>query len=442
MTRRAILITVAAVAVVAALTAAGISTASSMTAPKSPVPTVIAESGPLSLDVHATGELRATRTVPISAPPVGGQLRVLSIASTGTPVSPGDVILEFDPIDQVFSLQQAESQLLEAEQEIVRLRANAAVSAAQARVDLLTAQFDVRRAELDVRGDADLIAANERRKRELTLEEARRRLAQLQEDQKSRAVTDAAQLAVVQERLNKEQLDAARARRNIDSLVVKASVAGLVVVRPNRDASGGFFFSGMALPEYKAGDTIGAGRPILDVFDISELEVRTRIDEHQRDNVLPGQAAAVTFDSMPGLEIAARVASVANLATRSRDTPGPGRQFDAALRLDRVDPRLRPGTSTSILLKGETVQNAVSLPRTAVFEKEGKPVVYVRNGGRFDAVNVEITHRTETHTAVTGINAGTEVALVNPERRRSGRGSGTGETPPPAGGAGRAGGGR
>ena len=436
MTRRAIAIAVAAVVVAAALTAAGISTASSMTTPKSAVPTVVAESGPLSLDVHATGELRATRTVPISAPPVGGQLRVLSVASTGTAVAPGDVILEFDPIDQLFNLQQAQSQLFEAEQDLVRLRANAAVSASQARVDLLTAQFDVRRAELDVRGDADLIAANERRKRELTLEQARRRLAQLQEDQKSRAATDAAQLSVVQERLNKERLDAGRARANIDSLVVRASVAGLVVVRANRDASGGFFFSGMALPEYKAGDTIGAGRPILDVVDISELEVRTRIDEHQRDNVLPGQAAIVTFDSLPDLEIAARVASVANLATRSRDTPGPGRQFDAALHLDRIDPRLRPGTSTSILLKGETVQSAISLPRTAVFEKEGKPVVYVRNGDHFDAVKIEITHRTETHTAVTGIEAGTEVALVNPEKRRAGRGAGASETAAAAGAGG------
>src|SRR5690606_4116872 len=105
----------------------------------------------------------------------------------------GDVILEFDPIDFQYSLQQAESQLQQAEQEIVRLKANAAVSAAEAEVALLTARFDVRRAELDVQGDADLIAANERRKRELTLEEARRRLAQLEQDQQSRALTDAAE---------------------------------------------------------------------------------------------------------------------------------------------------------------------------------------------------------------------------------------------------------
>ncbi|HEX6322081.1 MAG TPA: HlyD family efflux transporter periplasmic adaptor subunit [Vicinamibacterales bacterium] len=419
---RRIVFGIAAVAVAGALAAAGITTASSLTAPSDTTPTARAVSGSLSLDVTTVGELRATRMTPVSAPPVGGQLRILSIVSTGQRVAPGDIIVEFDPIDQQFALQSALSQLEEAEQEIVRLKANAAVTAAQMRVDLMTARFDVRRAELDIRGDADLIAANERRKRELTLEEARRRLAQLEADEKSRALTSAAQMAVLQERLNKERSDAERARRNIDSLVVKAQMPGLVVVRENRDASGGIFFSGMTLPEFKAGDTTGAGRPILDVFDISGIEVRTAIDEHQRDNVVAGQEATVTFEAFPGLESAGTVVSVSNQAMRSMRGPSPIRQFDAAVRLAEVDDRLRPGTSVRVQLKGRTVDNVVYVPRTAIFEHDGKPVVYVRPPGetRFVATPVKVTHRTEAHTAVEGIDAGTEVSLVNPEKKPGG----------------------
>lgn len=418
MTRRGLVLIAAGVAVAGALAAAGISTASSLTAPVSTLPTAEVVSGPLSLDVNATGELRATRMVPVSAPPVGGALRVLTIASTGQRVEPGDVIVEFDPVDQQFALQEALSQLEQAEQEIVRLKATAAVQAAQARVDLMTARFDVRRAELDIRGEADLIAANERKKRELTLEEARRRLAQLEADQKSRALNNAADMAVVQERLNRERFDADRARRNIESLTVKAEMPGLVVVRENRDASGGMFFSGMTLPEYRAGDTVGGGRPVLDVFDISGMEVRTRIDEHQRDNVLVGQDALVRFDAMPGLEIAAKVISVANLATRSMEAPSPIRQFDAVLQLARMDPRLRPGTSVRVLLKGRTVPEATYVPRTAIFEKDGKPVVYVRRpeSAHFEAVPVKVTHRTEAYAAIEGVSPGVAVSLVSPER--------------------------
>lgn len=428
MSRRAV-IWVAAVAAAGALAAAGISTASSLTAPGEATPTTRAASGPLSLDVRTIGELRATRMMPVSAPPVGGQLRILRMATTGERVAAGDVILEFDPVDQQFALDQAESQLAEAEQEIVRLKANAAVQAAQGRVDVMTARFDVRRAELDIRGDADLIAANERKKRELTLEEARRRLAQIEEDVKSRAQTNAAQLAVLQERLNRQRAEAQRARMAIDNLVVTARAPGLVVARENRDAAGGMFFSGMTIPEFKAGDMTGAGRPILDVFDISGIEVRIRIPEHERDNVTVGQDAVVAFDAIPGLEINAKVATVSSQAMRSMEGPSPIRQFDAGLRLERIDDRLRPGTSVRVTLKGRTVPNLTYLPRTAIFEKDGKPVVYVRpkEQTRFVATPVKVTYRTEAHAAVDGISPDTEVSLVNPEKTPGGaRGAGSG----------------
>ena len=436
MKRRTLIWLVAIVAVGGALAAAGISTASSLTAPASTLPTAVAVSGELSLDVNAIGELRANRVVPISTPPVGGMLRILTIAPTGTRVEPGDVIVEFDTTDQHYQMEQAESQLQEAEQEITRRKADLAVRASQGQVELLTARFNVRRAELDIRGDADLVAANERKKRELNLEEAKRRLAQLEQDLKSRAATDQADLQVVMERSNRSRMEYERAKRNIESLTIKAMQPGLVVVRENRDASGGFFYVGMSLPEFKAGDSTGAGRPIVDLYDVSGMEVRTRIDEHQRANVVQGQAATVAFDALPGVETTAKVMSVANNAARSMEGPSPVRQFDAILRLDTIDERLRPGTTTRLVLKGTTV-TAVHVPRTAVFEKDGKPVVYVRrpDSDRFEAVPVKVTHRTETRTAVEGIAAGTQVSLVNPEKSaKKSNGNGAAAPAAPAGG--------
>jgi HlyD family secretion protein len=433
---RRVVIWVATVAVLGALAAAGISTASSLTTAADTTPTARAVSGSLSLDVSAAGDLRATRMMPVTAPPVGGQLRILSMVTTGERVEPGDVILEFDPVDQQYALEQALSQLAEAEQEIVRLKANAAVQAAQTRVDLMTARFDVRRAELDIRGDEDLVAANERKKRELTLEESRRRLAQLEEDEQSRAQTSAAQMAVLQERLNRQRAEADRARQNMAGLAVTARTPGLVVVRENRDASGGIFFSGMTLPEFKAGDMTGAGRPILDVFDISGIEVRMRIPEHERDNVAVDQDAVVTFDAIPGLQINAKVASVSSQAMRSMEALSPIRQFDAGLRLERIDERLRPGTSVHVHLKGRTVSDVVYVPRTAIFEREGKPVVYVREPGaaRFTTTPVKVTYRTEAHAAVEGLAAGAEVSLVNPEKKAGASAPAAGTGAAPAGG--------
>ena len=77
--------------------------------------------------------------------------------------------MEFDPTEQQYSLEQAQSQVAEAEQQVTKLQADRDVQVAQDRVDLLTAQFDVRRAELDARLDRDLVAASEYQKRQLSL---------------------------------------------------------------------------------------------------------------------------------------------------------------------------------------------------------------------------------------------------------------------------------
>ena len=54
----------------------------------------------------------------------------------------------------------------------------------------------------------------------------------------------------------------------------------------------------MSLPEYRAGDNVYAGRPILDVFDLSAMEIRIHVGEQERTNVAKGQAALVRFDSL------------------------------------------------------------------------------------------------------------------------------------------------
>ena len=421
MTRRRRFAFGAAAGVVAALGATAWfvrgSAATVLSSAEPSVPTTRVVRGPLELSVHTVGDLRASKSVNLQAPAVGGGLlRLVKMAETGSSVHSGEVILEFDPTEQQYSLEQAQSQVAEAEQQVTKLKADRDVQAAQDRVDLLTAQFDVRRAELDARLDRDLVAASEYQKRQLSLEEAKRRLAQVEEGGKSRAETSRAALAVAEEARTKATLAAQRAQQNIESLTVKAPIDGFVVARENRDANSGIFYSGMTLPEYRAGDNVFPGRPVADVFDISQMEIRAKVNEQQRNNVAAGQKAAVESAALPEVKLTARVSAVAGLAQSDWWGPsGPLRDFDVTLKIDQADPRLRPGISVQLLLAGTRVDNVLHVPRQAIFEKSGKPVVYVRVGDRFEARAVKPTHRTESRVAVEGLAEGTEVALVNPE---------------------------
>ncbi len=97
---------------------------------------------------------------------------------TGIAVKSGDVVVEFDPADQQFALDQSKSEVAEAEQEIAKMKADAAAQVAQDEVALLTARFRGRRAELDASAN-ELIPAIEAQKNVLTARggEARPRAA-------------------------------------------------------------------------------------------------------------------------------------------------------------------------------------------------------------------------------------------------------------------------
>jgi HlyD family secretion protein len=381
---------------------------------KPDIPSTRVVRGPLKLTVYATGELRAGRIATLVAPSAGGMLRIVKLVPTGASVKKDEVVFEIDPADQEFALAQAKSELAEAEQQLVKLNADNAVKAAEDDVALLTARYDVRRGELDTAAN-DLIGAIDAQKNVLTLQEARSRLAQLQEDMKERSATNEAALAVVLEQRNKARLAMERAQTIIDSLIVKAPFAGVVAAKENRDAAGNFFF-GQTLPEYRQGDLTSAGRALADVIEGGGMEVRAKINETDRDNLQTGQLAKVTSDALPGETFTAKVGALSGLASRGNFWEVSAvRQFDVTFTFDRPDPRLRAGSSVRLVIDGLELKDAMQVPRQSVFEKSGKTFVYARTGDRYERREVKVTNSTESRAVVSGINEGDVIALIDPE---------------------------
>lgn len=415
--KRRVLLAVVAIAVVAAGTAMvkGVPTLPDR---GSTIPTVRAAKSTLKPTVHAIGDLRAGRTLTLVVPPVAGNLRIVNLVLTGMPVKKDDPVIEFDPADQQFTLEQAKSELAEAEQEIVKMKADAAVQKAQDDVALLTARFDVRRAELDALGN-EFIGAIDARKNVLSLEEARRRLAQLQEDVTSRAATSQASLAVAEEKRNKAILSMQRATQTIESLLLRAPLDGVVSLKENRNAAGGMFFFGMVLPELREGDQVWPGTPVADVIESGRMEVRAKVDENDRGNLTPGQPASVYVDALPSEVFPARVGALSGLASRANffDTASVSRLFDVTFQFDKPDPRLRAGASARLVIEGKEITNALHVPRQAVFAKNGKNHVFAKVGERFEEREVKVTQRTESRVVLEGLPEGVEIALVDPTVR-------------------------
>jgi hypothetical protein len=68
-----------------------------------------------------------------------------------------------------------------------------------------------------------------------------------------------------------------------------------------------------------------------------------------------------------------------------------------------------------VIVDGEKLKNVMHLPRQVLFEREGKPVVYVRDGSTFKPVVVKISRLTESRVVLQEFDGDADVALVNPE---------------------------
>ena len=376
------------------------------------IPTTRVQKGTLELDINTPGELHTPHSAMLVAPSVNGTLQIVHLVKTGSQVKAGEVIVEFDPSEQEYNLEQSRSQLAEAEQQIIKATADAEVKVAEDKVALLKAKFDVRRAELEVSRN-ELVSEIDAKKNLLDLEEARRRVAQLEQDMKSRAASDTAAIALLEEKRQIAILGMKQAQRSIDSMQVKSPIDGLVSIKDNMDS--GMTFYGMTLPEYREGDLVYPGRFLAEVLDVNQMEVVARVYESDRSNLNVGQTAEVRLDAKPEETFPAKVRAIAGMASRNDFGPNAIGRFEVSFAFLNRASEFRPGTSAQILVRGNQLKDQLYLPNHCLFDKDGQQVVYVKHGNTFDAAPAQIKFRTENRIAVENLPEGTEVALVNPE---------------------------
>jgi len=93
-------------------------------------------------------------------------------------------------------------------------------------------------------------------------------------------------------------------------------------------------------------------------------------------------------------------------------------KFDLTFQLLTPDPQLRPGLTAEIVVLGEKRKNVLYVPRLALFMRDGKRIVYLKNGTGFEQREVKIQCETESRVAIEGLKTDDQVALLDPTTPR------------------------
>jgi HlyD family secretion protein len=373
------------------------------------VPTTVVTKGEFIDYLQVRGEVKAVRSVPLTAPTTGGgDLQILELAKNGMNIKKGDVVVRFDPMTVQRTLNDRRSEFKQAEDEIDKTRAQYRMQEQQAETDVTTARYNVRRAELDT-VPSEFLPQMEREQKQLALADAKARLAEAEQKLKALGDIEKAELGSKTQKRDKARFDMERADRQLGGLQIVAPVDGVVSIMPN-------WRSCCPPPDFKPGDRAWPGQIIAEVPDLSTLRVTARLEEAERGRMQLGQRVVVRADAVPDKELAGKIGDISALARVDFSNWPPQRNFEMIVQVDQMDARLRPGMNTTVRVAVDRVADVVLIPARAVFEKAGRSVAYVpRPRGGWQERLVRIVRRGQEQLVVReGVQPGERVALKDP----------------------------
>lgn len=267
--------------------------------------TVAVQTRDLVLRAEASGEVEPIRTVEVKSKAGGEVLRVH--VETGDYVQAGTLLAEIDPRDVQNALDQAEAELSSTQVQLRTARAQ------RQRVESLRESEIVTQDEYESAVNAEA----------------------------------AAQTALV-----RAQTNARLARERSRDVTIRAPISGTVITRA---VEPGTIIA-------SATGNISGGTSLFTMADLSEIQVRARVDETDIGKVRPGQEASVTVEAYAGQRFRGTVLKVEPQAVVEQNVT----MFPVLVRLANPEGLLKPGMNADVSMVTDAREDAVSIPTGAV----------------------------------------------------------------------------
>ena len=154
-----------------------------------------------------------------------------------------------------------------------------------------------------------------------------------------------------------------------------------------------------------------SGTEVLTVADLNRMIVNAHVNQADVARLKASMGVDVEVEAVPGLNLKGSIERIAPQATIKNNIKG----FATLIRLDTLDPRVRPGMTANLHIPLPASQNVLTIPVAAVFSDRGKQVVYVEDEEGFDLRNVRIgASDIQFVEILEGVSEGEHVALVRP----------------------------
>ncbi|MBO7322689.1 MAG: efflux RND transporter periplasmic adaptor subunit [Bacteroidales bacterium] len=121
--------------------------------------------------------------------------------------------------------------------------------------------------------------------------------------------------------------------------------------------------------EKVAGTSQMSGTQIMNIADLSTIEVNAGINERDILNISTGDSASIEIDAIPGKKFTGRVLKIANSSNKSYNNLQPG-EYSVKIGFDKLPQELKSGMGASVEIYTDKKNNVLTIPLEAIVTKE------------------------------------------------------------------------
>lgn len=372
-----------------------------------PLPVVEVKREAFRRKVLAEGNLKAVRATPLTAPmEAQGPLKIAWMLPDGAEVTKGQVVVRFDATDKTREVADGKADRDTADHRITRRKAEDAAALKNLDRDAGQATLELESAKTFQSRDPEIFSRVEIIESDIDQGLAGKRAEHAGASRKTKESLAKADLDLLEIERRKADIRVRQGESGLKALEMTAPHDGILSYR--RDWRGN---------APRVGETVWSGEPIAEIPDLSEMEAEVYVLEADAGGLATGLPATVALESRPLERYRSTVLRVDNLA-RARFRGTPVQYFSLVLSLEHTDPtHMKPGQRVGVDLVMDERLEALVVPRDAVFEKDGKKVVYKRAGGEFRMTEVQLGPLALGKVVIeSGVAEGDVVALRDPTR--------------------------
>ena len=358
--------------------------------------------------LRLSGQTSARKYFNVTAPmlrgPESGKALVLiKLVKSGAPVKKGELIAQIDAQATEDHLDDVRDQVRQAQNDIVKRKAEQAVEWENLQQTLRQAKADAEKAKLDAQ-PAGILTDIERELLQLNVEETAARYKQLQENLKFQRTAYEAEIRILEITKERQQRHQDRHEGDLTKYTIYAPMDGLAVMQP--------IFRGGEMGQIQEGDQVGPGQLFLRIVDPRSMQVEARANQAESSALRIGQKVTVRLDAFPGKQFSGSIYSIGALAVSGWLQNYYIRNIPVNITIDGSDPLLIPDLSASGDVVIEQADNVLAVPLKAVRHTNGKATVLVKQGDSLQEREVTLGIEDEKRVAVTsGLSAGEEVRI-------------------------------